>query len=546
MSDSNQKISPIGSVKTITPPPETPNEVFKRLAKLSIANYELVRDVEAKKLGAKYRVTTLDKGVESARKAAGIQDPLNSADDECDVVEMVKAADVVLFHDENDVPYAEVPNENHTEICQVESMQFRKWLASFYWDKVNSIVPRQELKDAIDTLAGLAVHAGNEHQVYLRVAFVDGIYYIDLCDDKRRVVAIDASGWRVLEKSPVHFRRTSTMKSLPLPTTGGDYTKLWNYLNIEPKDRQIVLALIIESYRADTQYVVGEIIGQQGSGKSSTQEIIKQLYDPNTLDLRAMPSKIDDIWVGTKNSHCLSFENVSNLSPKVQDAFCTIATGGGSIKRTLYSDFDETVLKACNPILINGIAPVVTASDLSDRAVRISLPKLNSSKRIESTKINTDFKNDRQSIFSGILDVFAGALSEIDNITLTEKPRMMSYAILGEAISKHLGLGWTFTADYLLMRKSLLIQAAQNSSGAMAISKMMNATKQTFYGTYKELLTQLNQSYTPKFKSDDWPKNPRALSGVIARYIPGLEAMGIKITSGVHTSKGNMVKIELE
>ncbi len=545
MSDSNQNILPIGSVKKVAPLPETPDEAFKRLAQLSIADYESIRNVEANKLGKGYRVTTLDKGVEAARKAAGIQDPLSDDGDEGDIVDMVKAAGVVLFHDENDVPYAEVPKENHIEIWQVESKQFKKWLRYFYWNKTNSMPPSQEVRDTIDTLSGLAVHAGDEHQVYLRVAFVDGKYYIDLCDEKWRVVEVDASDWRVLEKSPVKFRRTSTMKSLPVPTTGGDYTKLWNYLNIEPNDRQFILTLIIESYRANTQYVVGEFIGQQGSGKSSTQEKIKQLQDPNTLNLRTIPSKIDDIWVGAKNTHCLSFENVSNLSPKVQDALCIIATGGGSIKRTLYSDFDETILKACNPIFINGITPVVTASDLSDRAVRITLPKLKSTERIESTKINADFNKDRQSIFSGILDVFVGALSEIDSITLTEKPRMMSYAILGEAINKHLGLGWSFTADYMLMRKSLLIQAAQNNSGAVAIVKMMKATQKPFNGTYKNLLSKLNTAYSPKFKSDDWPKSPRALSAIVARFSPGIEAMGIKISSGKHTNKGNMVKIEI-
>jgi len=56
----------IGKAIIVTPPPETPDETFKRLAKLSIADYERERTIEAKKLGNGYRVSTLDKGVEAA------------------------------------------------------------------------------------------------------------------------------------------------------------------------------------------------------------------------------------------------------------------------------------------------------------------------------------------------------------------------------------------------------------------------------------------------------------------------------------------------
>ena len=545
MSRSNQKNHTIGSVSKVQPSQETPDEAFKRLAQLAVEDYELIRTSEAKKLGPKYRVSTLDKGVQAARKAAGISDPLSDeSKDDFDIIEMVKAEGTILFHDEGGEPYAEIKVDNHIEIWAIKSTRFAGWLDSLYWKTTESILTSYLQKDTINTLAGLAIHDGAEQSVYLRVAYVDNKNYIDLCDKSWRVVEVDELGWRVLDVSPVKFKRTSTMEALPLPKPGGDYTKLWAFLNIESYDQKFILTLIIDSLRANTQYVVCEITGEQGSAKSSTQTKIKRLYDPNELDLRIMTTKVDDIWIGTQSTHCLSFENVSDLSQRVQDALCVIATGGGSIKRKLYSDSDEIIINACNPILINGIVPIITASDLSDRAIRIKLPKLDSDSRIENTKINADFEAAQQSIFSGILDVFSGALSEIDNISLTEKPRMMSYAILGEAINKHLGLDWTFTKDYILMRQNLLIQAAQNSSGAMAIVKMAKAIKQPFNGTYKGLLHQLNLNYSPSFKSDDWPKTPRALSAVIARFTPGLEALGIEITVGGHTSKGNMLSIK--
>jgi len=54
-----------------------------------------------------------------------------------------------------------------------------------------------------------------ERGVNIRVAEHAGRLYLDLADEHWRAVEIGPDGWRVLERAPVRFRRSSGI--LPLP-----------------------------------------------------------------------------------------------------------------------------------------------------------------------------------------------------------------------------------------------------------------------------------------------------------------------------------------
>lgn len=513
------------------------DEQIAELAKLSPMKYDLVRKQRAKKMGL--RIKTLDDAVASIRGDDG-QDGGSQADI---AITLVNKSGANLFHDDEDVPFAEVPVGDHLEIWPVESKQFKKWINRLFWNSQKKALKEQPRKDVISTLAGLAEIDGTEHKVYLRAAYHENRHYIDLCDERWRVVEIDISGWRVLDRSPVKFRRTSNMEALPAPRPGGDHSLLWGLVNVRESDRPFILTWIIDSMRENTQCPVLEIVGGHGSAKSTVHKFIRRLFDPNTVDLRGAPKTDDDVWVAAKNNRCVSLENMSSASPRMQDTLCIIGTGGGQASRSLYTNFDETTMRALNPIIINGINPVITAGDLADRAVRIHVPKLDRRKIRQESEIRDAFVEAQQSIFSGLLDIFVSALGVIDIIELDEKPRMLDYSILGEAIGKVLEWENSFTGTYIAMREALLIEATQGSPAIMAVVEMVTNTG-AFYGTYKDLLTKLDDD---KYRSrgDGWPNSPRGLSGLITRHEPGLSAMGFKITRSTHGKTGNKVKIEL-
>ena len=206
------------------------------------------------------------------------------------------------------------------------------------------------------------------------------------------------------------------MRSLPEPKETGDLDLLWNYINIPKEDRFLLLAWILECFRRNTPDPILELTGEQGSGKSLTHNNIRDLIDPNKVNLRSIPEKREDLFVPAGHSLIVSLENVSRLSPSMQDALCSLSTGGGFAARGLYTNDEEFVLKLQRPVIINGIAGVVTRADLLDRTLSLELPRLE--ERQSSSTLCEAFERDRPAILSALLDIFVEVINYLPSINI--------------------------------------------------------------------------------------------------------------------------------
>ena len=130
--------------------------------------------------------------------------------------------------------------------------------------------------------------------------------YLDLADDQWRVIEIDDSGWRICDNPPITFFRSNSDKALPVPVKGGNIDLLWKYVNIPENQKLLSLSWLIECFRRDTPDPLLELNGEQGSGKSITQSYLRNLIDPNRVNLRSMPQKIDDLLVPAIHSFIVS------------------------------------------------------------------------------------------------------------------------------------------------------------------------------------------------------------------------------------------------
>ena len=158
---------------------------------------------------------------------------------------------------------------------------------------------------------------------------------------------------------------------------------------------------MLECWRPNTPFVVMLLIGEPGCAKSSTHARIRQLSDPNSIPLRSAPKTIQDVYVSAAANWQASFENMSNLSAGMQDALCTVCTGGGYAARKLYSDADESVIEVKRPVLINGVSRVVTRSDLVDRTITLTLPLIEDENRNREAELEQAFINDSPAILPG-------------------------------------------------------------------------------------------------------------------------------------------------
>ena len=433
-----------------------------------------------------------------------------------------------LFTDQDGESYARLPIEGHHEVYRIESKEFGDWLKRTFYRTESTVPNDAALNSAIGTLDGIAKYDCEEKEVSLRIAQREDQIYLDLVDDQWRCVEITKHGWSVLNASPVTFHRTSTLRPLPEPKKPGDIDLLWKHINIAENDRLLLLSWLVECFRCDTDYPLLELTGEQGSGKSATHNFIRNLIDPNKVNLRSLPEKNQDLLVPAKHSLIASFENVSNLKDSMQDLLCILSTGGGFAVRTLYTSIDETAVELKRPVMINGISPVVSRPDLLDRSLLLDIPQLK--ERKTSKIMEEEFNDDRPYILGGLLELVSKVLDKLPSINVApdKLSRMTGFAYSGEAVYQICGQeAGRFQMDYKQKRSKGVQRTLESSPTGMALISYAEEHPYGFEGTIKELLDVLE-----KYKSDgekNWIKTAKGLGDMLRRLKPALRQSGIDV-----------------
>ena len=435
-----------------------------------------------------------------------------------------------FLHDAQREPYAVFEAAGARQVYGVLSGGFSDYLSHAYYSVHDRAPTETSLKVALATLRGQARFEGETCEVFTRIAKTEDGYWLDLCNDAWQCVQVTATGWAVVagDGAPL-FTRSDSMRPLPMPERGGTLDALWPLVNVPLADRLMMLAWMLECLRADTPHVVLELVGEQGSAKSSTQRALRRLIDPNQADLRAAPKSVEDVWIAARNSHMVSLENLSHLQPQYQDALCVLATGGGYSARTLYTNAEETILELRKPIVLNGISVIVTAQDLLDRCLHIDLPTINS--RELAGDMEERFEAAQPKLLGALLDLFVNVLAALPSVSIApeHRPRMADFAALGEAVFRvHGAVAGAFLSRYNAMRKDGVLRTIDASPVGAALAAYLADMSGGFNGTLKELLGRLER-YRPH--GEAWPRSAKGLGDALRRLAPALRLIGFECKS---------------
>ena len=212
------------------------------------------------------------------------------------LVKLAEADGAELFHTPEGEPFATVPIDGRRETWPLKTKTIRRWLARLYYLETEKAAGAQATADALAVLEGKALFDGFEHSVHVRLADHDGAIYLDLADAEWRAVEITASGWRVVVDPPVRFKRARGM--LPLPTPVGRWLvdMLRAFVNYASEgDFRLMVAWLVMALRPRGPYPMLALHGEQGSGKSTAEEILRMLIDPNEALLRPPPRDERDL-----------------------------------------------------------------------------------------------------------------------------------------------------------------------------------------------------------------------------------------------------------
>jgi hypothetical protein len=443
------------------------------------------------------------------------------------LVEIAVSGGAELFHTpggHDSEGYATVQVGDHKETWPVASKGFRRWLARGFWEAHKKAVGSQALQDAINVLAGMAIHDGEEISVALRVAEHGDAIYLDLADSDWRAVEITAAGWRIVQHPPVRFCRRRGMLSLPTPVPGGKVDDLRGLVNVPHDDAwRLLTGWMLAALRPGRPFPLLVVNGEQGSAKSTLCRMARALIDPNEAALRRPPRDDRDLMIAANNAWVIGFDNLSRLGTDLSDALCSLATGGGFATRELYTDADEKVFSSMRPIMVNGIEEVATRSDLLDRSITLTLPTISDDDRREEDDLWQQFYEVQPRILGALLAAVSAAQANKSKVKLTSKPRMADFAAW--VVAAQPALGWpseSFLAAYLENRVVANTTVLEESVLTPLILALM-ADRNSWQGTAGDLLAELEARADDKIrKRKDWPATPRKLSGDLRRLAPNL------------------------
>ncbi len=430
-------------------------------------------------------------------------------------------------------PYATLRLGGHFEHWPIASATFKRYLSFQHYQATEKMLSQSALDDQRRTYEGQALFGGEVYPVFNRIGRLGLNLYVDLGCSDWKAVAINSEGWQVIDHPLARFTRAGSMQSLPMPaTSGGDINLLRPFLNTATEaDFQMLVAWLIGCFHPKGPYPILILNGEQGSAKSTTARVLRNLIDPANPVARSAPNSEQDLVIASKHNHVLAFDNLSSIKPMMADAFCRIATGGGFGTRKLHTDSDEMLFSATRPCLLNRIPDLAGRPDLADRAIVVSLPVIPPTDRAFEGEFHKALDAAMPRILAGLLDAVSSALANLASVRLSVRPRMADFAKWLSAAEP--ALGWTqgaFLAAYSANRDAGDRATVEGNPVGLAITKLVQDDVR-WSGTMTALKTTLRNRY-PLLTDDPYsfPRQENKLSAAIRRIIPPLRRMGVEIS----------------
>jgi hypothetical protein len=154
------------------------------------------------------------------------------------------------------------------------------------------------------------------------------------------------------------------------------YDNIGHYIPSTMESRTHVTAWCVAAMMNRPMPYLAELVGPQGSGKSTAANFMKDLIDPGKhgaqggRDRSHFKGANADFFNYVYGQHVTIIDNISALKADAQDALCQLITGMAFNERILYTHKQRN-LYIKRPLIVTSIDEVVTREDLASRALTI-------------------------------------------------------------------------------------------------------------------------------------------------------------------------------
>jgi hypothetical protein len=489
------------------------------------------------------------KGKDEGSKETTAQIALSLVSDKCSS----------LFLDQFGTPYATIEvgqgqgqgDYDHVETIKLNSSRFRNWLSKIFYSSEGKILTSDNANNVLSVLKARAeFDSGDRRDLYLTVASIpqdpNTIYY-DLANSHWEYIKITPQGWSVVQASkitPVMFKRYPNQQPQIYPANDSAYSddiydKFLTLFNVkgEDKDNKLLLkCYIISLFYPEIPKPVLMLHGEQGSAKSTLQELIKMLVNPSSIRTLTFPRDINELVQKLSHNYVTYFDNVSLIPDWISDQLCRAVTGAGFSKRELYTDDEDIIYNFKRCIGFNGINLGATKSDLLDRGLIIELERIAKEKQRKIEDVWAEFEAIKPQLLAYIFDTLVkvlqvkasgGIASEIKGL-----PRMADFAEIGEIISRCMGnpKDAFINAYYRNIKLQTEEAISANLLGNIMIQFMQDKAEWT--GTATELHMDLQEKAATlniNIHDKSWPKSANSLSRKLNLIKTNLREIGIEL-----------------
>jgi len=440
------------------------------------------------------------------------------------------STDLTLFKGTDDVEYALLP-EDAGRATAVDSKGMRHWLGALTFARGAHPVMPKNMDEFIGRLSAQARHGGEERTVYTRTALVAQEVWLDLASSPPHFVHVTPEGWSVVEHSDVSFKKPANMRELLVPIGGGSVEDLLPFINTDSEDDfRLIVGWAIGVLVNEGPVPALALQGQQGSAKSTTAMVLVRLLDDSAVPLRAYPADTASLLIATTNSRILAFDNMSRIKPNQADDICRIVTGTAFGSRRLYTNGEEHVISAMNPLILNGIDQLAERADLISRTIVIELPPISDTDRLPEREFWDRFNRARPRILGALLDAVSSVLKNWDVSHAPGGARMADFVAHVSAAEDRLGWPNGSFADAYVANQQNANQAALDSdplSQALLDHMGLPTTGNLAEHTPTQWLHLIENIWTDYRRQ--FPGNPQTLSNRLRRLAPAMRDVGVVV-----------------
>lgn len=287
--------------------------------------------------------------------------------------------------------------------------------------------------------------------VFSRSAFVNNTLYYDLQDSDGTIYKIstdEISKSQMNDETPIFLKSPSakTKQSIQQKPNFDNRNALDEFVElcrIQESDKIVFTSHLVSLFLSGFPIPITVVHGEQGSAKTTTTGAIKLLVDPEGENALSLPDNIDDLAIMLSKRDISNFDNIDAFVKEISQFLCRAVTGTQYIKRGLFTNDQEFSLTLMSKIILNGIDPSINQPDLLERSIFYELPKIDKTSRMTDKRLDEKLEALRPFVLGTIFETVQKAIKIIeqveDELSGESLPRMATFAVWGEAISRVLG-----------------------------------------------------------------------------------------------------------